>query len=88
MVPRSGCSRISDAGSPAITSIPSTSKDRTPRLDQSARSAHSSAMPTTTVSLANSDGCTDIPPSISHDREPLMVEPMVSTSTSPRIDPR
>ena len=40
-------------------------------------------MPITTASLANSAGCTDIPPSSSHDREPLIVEPITSTSSSP-----
>jgi hypothetical protein len=45
-------------------------------------------MPTTTVSFANSDGCTDSPPSTSQERDPLIVEPIVSTSTSPPTDPR
>ena len=40
-------------------------------------------MPTTTASLANSAGWIDIPPRSIHEREPLIVEPMTSTSTSP-----
>ena len=45
-------------------------------------------MPTTTASLASSDGWTDRPPSRSHDCEPLMVEPIVSTRTSPTTEAR
>ena len=58
------------------------------RQRPSARSASTSAMPMTTASLANSEGWIDRPPSRSHDREPLTVEPMVSTSTSPATDAR
>ena len=54
----------------------------------SARSAISSAIPITTASLANSDGWIDIPPSCTHEREPLMVLPMVSTRTSPASEAR
>ena len=74
IVPRSGWSRISAAGTPAMTSIPSTSGVLTPRRHRpSLRSATSRAMPITTASLANSDGWIDMPPSWSHEREPLMV---------------
>ncbi len=45
-------------------------------------------MPMITASLANSAGCTDIPPSISQEREPLMVEPITSTRTSPTTEAR
>ena len=45
-------------------------------------------MPMTTASLANSEGWIDSPASRSHDREPLTVEPMVSTSTSPATEAR
>ena len=45
-------------------------------------------MPITTASLANSEGWIDNPASRSHDREPLIVEPMVSTSTSPATEAR
>ena len=54
----------------------------------SARSATSSAIPITTASLANSDGWIDMLPSSSQDREPLIVVPIVSTSTSPTTDAR
>ena len=80
---------ISTAGTPAITSMPITSA--LPiwlRHLPSARSATSRAMPMTTASLANSDGWIDIPPSCSQDRDPLIVEPMISTSSSPMIDAR
>ena len=46
------------------------------------------AMPMTTASLANSAGWIDSPPSSSHDREPLMVVPIASTSTSPTTEAR
>ena len=45
-------------------------------------------MPITTASLANSAGWIDMLPSWIHDREPLMVDPLVSTSTSPATDAR
>ena len=45
-------------------------------------------MPITTASFANSAGWTDMPPSISHDRDPLMEVPITSTSTSPTMEPR
>ena len=57
-------------------------------LRTSARSATHSAMPITTASFANSDGWIDMPPSSSHEREPLIVEPMVSTSVRPTIEAR
>ena len=51
-------------------------------------SASSIAMPTTSATLANSEGCTEKPPgSRIHECEPLMVEPSgESTATSPPID--
>ena len=52
----------------------------------SARSATSSAIPITTASLANSDGWMDMLPSISQDRDPLIVVPITSTSASPTTD--
>ena len=58
------------------------------RQRPSARSATTSAIPITTASLANSDGWIDMLPSSSHDRDPLMVDPIVSTSTSPTTDAR
>ena len=75
IVPRSGWSRISAAGSPAIASMPTTSKEPTSlvRSEPSVRSATSSAIPMTTASLANSAGWIDMPPSRIHDRDPLMV---------------
>ena len=89
MVPRSGCSRISTAGRPAIASMPTTSAVPTRRRQvPSARSATSRAIPITTASLANSDGWIDMPPSISHDRDPLIVEPITRTSPSPITDAR
>ncbi len=45
-------------------------------------------MPMTTASFANSDGWIERPRTRSQDREPLMVEPMVRTSTSPDTDSR
>ena len=85
IVPRSGCSRISAAGSEATASMPRTSRWRTSRWRQepSVRSATTSAMPMTTESLANSAGWIDMPAMTIHDREPLMVEPMTSTSSRP-----
>ena len=84
-VPRSGWSRISAAGSEATASMPRTSRWRTSRWRQepSVRSATTSAMPITTDSLANSAGWIDMPAITIHDREPLMVEPMASTSSRP-----
>ena len=80
---------ISAAGTPAITSIPMTSTVPTRFCQRpSARSATSSAMPMTTASLASSEGWMDMPPSSSHEREPLMVLPMTSTSSSPQIEAR
>ena len=79
---------ISAAGTPAITSIPTTSAVPTRVRRPSLRSATSSAIPITTASLANSDGWIDIPARSIHDREPLIVVPIVSTSTSPPIDAR
>ncbi len=58
------------------------------RRRASARSATSKAMPITTASFANSAGWIDIPPSWIHERDPLIVVPLVSTSTSPPIDAR
>ena len=79
---------ISAAGMAAITSMPITSTERTPRRQRpSVRSATSSAIPTTTESFANSEGWIDMPPSWIHDREPLTVEPATSTSASPTIEP-
>ena len=68
-----------------MTSIPTTSGQRTSRerSDPSVRSATSSAMPMATASLANSAGWMDIPAITIHEREPLIVLPMTSTSTSP-----
>ena len=87
MVPRSGCSRISAAGSAATASIANTSmKPTRPRQRPSLRSATTSAMPITMASFANSEGWMERPPSISHDREPLTVLPIVSTRTSPATD--
>ena len=80
---------MSTAGTPAITSISSTSKVPTRRCQRAdERSASTSAMPMTTASFANSDGWIESPTTRSHDREPLMVDPMVSTSTSPETDSR
>ena len=45
-------------------------------------------MPMTTASFANSDGWIDRPATRSQDREPLIVDPMVRTSTSPEMDSR
>ena len=43
----------------------------------------------TTASLANSEGWIESPPSISHDREPLIGAcPSISTSTSPTTEAR
>ena len=63
MVPRSGWSRISTAGMPAITSIADhvEAADRASPTDRSVRSATTSAMPMTTASLANSAGWIDMP---------------------------
>ena len=47
------------------------------------RSAMIIAIPITTASLANSAGWIDSPPSISHERDPLIVVPITRTSTSP-----
>ena len=77
------------AGTPAITSIRSTSSEPTRRRQRpSERSASTSAMPMTTASFANSDGWIERPATRSQDREPLMVDPMVRTSTSPETDSR
>ena len=61
------------------TSIQSTVRRRRP----SARSATTSAMPITTASLANSAGWIESPPSCTHERDPLIVAPLVSTRTRP-----
>ena len=37
----------------------------------------------TTASLANSEGWMDMPPTCSHEREPLIVLPATSTRTRP-----
>ena len=79
---------ISEAGTPAMSSMPTTSTVPTRCRRPSARSATSRAMPMTTASFANSEGWIDIPPSWSHERDPLMVVPMVSTRTSPPIEAR
>ncbi len=79
---------ISVAGTPAITSMPSTVPSPSGLRRPSVRSATSRAMPTTTASLANSEGCSDSPPSWIHEREPLIVAPLVSTSTSPPTEAR
>ena len=79
---------ISDAGIPAITSMPITVPSPSGPRRPSVRSATSSAIPTTTASLANSEGCTDMLPSWIHDREPLIVAPLVSTSTRPPTEAR
>ena len=50
------------------------------------RSAMIMAIPMTTASLANSAGWIDSPPSISHERDPLIVVPITSTSTSPMTE--
>ena len=72
-----------------MSSIPTTSGVLTPRRHRpSLRSATSSAMPITTASLANSDGWIDMPPTWSHEREPLMVLPATSTPTRPTMEPR
>ena len=68
--------------------MPTTSTAPTRVRRPSLRSATRSAIPITTASLANSDGWIDIPPMSIQDREPLMVLPIVSTSTSPPIDAR
>ena len=47
------------------------------------RSAMIIAIPITTASLANSAGWIDRPPSISHERDPLIVVPMTRTRSSP-----
>ena len=89
IVPRSGWSRISTAGTAAISSISTTSTSPTwGRQRPAARCASTRLIPMMTASLANSAGCTDIPPTISHEREPLMVEPITSTSTSPTTEAR
>ncbi len=74
-----------------MASIPTTSSEPISprdivRSEPSVRSATSRAMPITTASLANSAGCTDIPPSWIQEREPLIVVPMTSTRTRPTTD--
>ena len=89
MVPRSGCSMISEAGTAAISSISETSTQSTVRRRlPSARSATTSAMPITTASLASSEGWIDMPASWIQDRDPLIVDPLVSTSTRPPTEAR
>ncbi len=89
MVPRSGCTRMSTAGTAAIASMPTTSTDPIARRHlPSARSATNSAIPIATASLANSDGWIDSPPSCTHEREPLIVVPATSTNTSPPTEAR
>ena len=84
MVPRSGCRRMRTAGIPAMASITATSRLPTRRPHRlSVRSATTRAIPMTTASLANSEGWIDMPPSWSHEREPLIVEPATRTSTRP-----
>ncbi len=86
IVPRSGCSMIRAAGTAAMPSISATSTALMPRPREfSVRSATIIAIIVTTLSLANSAGWTDIPPIISHDREPLIVEPITSTSSRPMM---
>ena len=88
MVPRSGCRMISSAGMPAITPIRATSTAPTRRWREfSTRSAMIIAIPMTTASLANSAGWMESPPSISHEREPLIVVPITRTSSSPMTEP-
>ena len=88
-MPRSGCIRISTVGTAATASISETSTAPTyGRRRPSERSARTSAMPTTTASLASSDGWIDRPPSRSHDCDPLMVEPIVNTRTRPATEAR
>ena len=74
---------------PAMASMPTTSRAPTSRLrsDPSVRSATSSAIPITTASLANSAGWMESPPITIQDREPLIVEPITSTSSSPTTEP-
>ena len=89
MVPRSGCSRISAAGQPGDREH----ADHVGGADPAPPGAlgalgDSSAIPITTASLANSEGWIDMPPSISQERDPLIVEPMTSTSTRPITDAR
>ncbi len=80
---------MSSAGTPAITSISRTSREPTRRRQRAdERSASTSAMPITTASFANSDGWIERPRTRSQDREPLIVDPMVRTSTSPETDSR
>ena len=84
IVPRSGCSMISNAGIPAITPISATSTAPTRRRREfSVRSAMIIAIPITTASLANSAGWIERPPSINQERDPLIVVPMTRTSISP-----
>ena len=68
--------------------MPTTSIAPTRVRRPSLRSATSRAIPITTASLANSDGWMDIPATSIHEREPLIVVPAVSTSTSPPIEAR
>ena len=68
------------------TSVVPTSPHDAVRSDPSVRSATSSAIPITTASLANSAGWMDSPPITIHEREPLIVEPITSTSTSPMME--
>ena len=80
---------ISTAGIPAITPIsPTSTRPTRRRREFSIRSAMIIAIPTTTASLANSAGWMESPPSISQEREPLIVVPMTSTSIRPITDAR
>jgi hypothetical protein len=90
-VPRSGCIRISAAGTAAISSAGTRSEsDREVRSRPSARSASTSAIPTITPTLASSAGWIDRPPTISQECEPLTVLPTPGTKirASPASEPR
>ncbi len=88
-VPRSGCARMSTAGTAAIASAGSTSTAFTPcRRCASERSASTKAIPRTTPNLASSAGCSESPPISSQDCDSLMVAPTpgTNTRTSPSTD--
>ena len=71
-----------------MTPIRATSTRPTRRWREfSVRSAMIIAIPITTASLANSAGWIESPPSISQERDPLIVVPMTSTSTRPITEP-
>ena len=77
----------SASGTAANASASTTSTSRG-SSSASRFSASSIAMPTTSATLANSDGCTEKPAgSTIHECEPLIVEPSgESTATSPTSD--